>query len=300
MSTNNERNSHLVLLDVGKQSIYILDRHDKHLITTVTSAGFVDGVQVDTQNGLLYWTDMGKEKHGEDFPAPDGRILRSKLDGSEMTELVGGGDIVTPKQLYLDTTHQRLYWCDREGGRVMRCNVDGSGLETLVERGAGQSYPREELDRCVGIVVDEANNTLYWTQKGPPKGGQGRIFTAGIELPEGETPSTRSDITVLADHLPEPIDLELDSDNGFLYWTDRGAEPNGNSLNRARLENGKLGEVEVITRGFKETIGLALLLEQQLAYVADLSGHVYEVDLRSGDKRNWFDQAVAVTGIALY
>jgi hypothetical protein len=44
------------------------------------------------------------------------------------------------------------------------------------------------------------------------------------------TPPNRTDIEVLFDGLPEPIDLELDLKNRVLYWTDRGDPPRGNSL----------------------------------------------------------------------
>ena len=44
-------------------------------------------------------------------------------------------------------------------------------------------------------------------------------FAPGIEIPKGETAAKRSDIEVFFDHLPEPIDLELDLKNRVLYWT---------------------------------------------------------------------------------
>ena len=51
---------------------------------------------------------------------------------------------------------------------------------------------------------------MYWTQKGPDNAGVGRIFRANIEMSKGETAANRSDIEVLFEGLPEPIDLELD------------------------------------------------------------------------------------------
>jgi hypothetical protein len=58
-------------------------------------------------------------------------------------------------------------------------------------------------------------------QKGPTKGGLGRLCRANIDIPNGQNPANRSDIEVLFDQLPEPIDLELDLKNRVLYWTDR-------------------------------------------------------------------------------
>ena len=69
--------------------------------------------------------------------------------------------------------------------------------------------------------------TVYWTQKGEDDAGLGRILRANIELPAGQSASNRTDIEVLFDGLPEPIDLELDLKNRLLYWTDRGDPPRG-------------------------------------------------------------------------
>jgi hypothetical protein len=54
-----------------------------------------------------------------------------------------------------------------------------------------------------------------------------------MDMPFGETVLNRTDIELLLDQLPEPIDLEIDADTNMLYWTDRGEYPLGNSLNRA-------------------------------------------------------------------
>jgi hypothetical protein len=68
----------------------------------------------------------------------------------------------------------------------------------------------------------------------------GRIFRANIEIPKGETPTNRSDIEVLFDRLPEPIDLELDVANRVLYWTDRGDPPAVGRVNRNTAPRGSL------------------------------------------------------------
>ncbi|MBS47072.1 MAG: hypothetical protein CMN60_04950 [Sphingobium sp.] len=290
----------LALLDVYKRQLVVIERGSGKVLLTVENVGHPDGIQVDAAKGYFYWTDMGPHREGEDFFEPDGTIRRCRLDGTENTQLVGGGVIYTPKQLQLDHDAGMLYWCDREGGRVMRSRVDGSGLETLVERGSGGAYPRDKLDQCVGIALDPAHGKLYWTQKGPKKAGLGRIFRAGIDLPEGEQPWNRSDIELLADALPEPIDLEIDEERGLLYWTDRGAEPDGNSLNRARITAAGLEAHEILVRGFEETIGLALSPPENVAYVSDLSGRVYRIDLETLERTVLYDKGQAVTGLVLF
>ncbi|MHC1697455.1 MAG: hypothetical protein AB9919_05200 [Geobacteraceae bacterium] len=65
----------------------------------------------------------------------DGSIERADLDGQNRTMIVPEGGTFTPKQLHLDKKNRKLYWSDRERMRAMRSNLDGSNIETLVERG---------------------------------------------------------------------------------------------------------------------------------------------------------------------
>src|SRR5271168_3229340 len=142
--------------------------------------------------------------------ANEGSILRSDLDGRHMTTIVPPGGTFTPKQIQIDKVNGKLYWSDREGMRVMRANLDGSNIETLVDTSQGDSRPGADSTKwCVGIAVDAEGSNVYWTQKGDDNAGQGRIFRANIEIPVGRTPANRKDIELLYDNLPEPIDLDL-------------------------------------------------------------------------------------------
>jgi hypothetical protein len=121
--------------------------------------------------------------------------------------------------------------------RVMRANLDGSEIEILVDTSKGEARPGiDQTKWCVGITVNPEGGQIYWTQKGPDDAGKGRLFRANIDIPQGETAANRTDTEVLFDNLPEPIDLELDLTNRFIYWTDRGDPPRGNSVNRASLD----------------------------------------------------------------
>src|SRR6267154_1724236 len=107
-----------------------------------------DGIVVDVAAGHIYWTNMGNPK------ANDGTIDRADLDGKNVTNIVPPGATWTPKQLQLDVKNGKLYWSDREGMRVMRSNLDGSNIETLVETGHGDTDRRDARNWCVGIAVD--------------------------------------------------------------------------------------------------------------------------------------------------
>jgi hypothetical protein len=64
-----------------------------------------------------------------------GCIHLMNADGSDRTTIVSGCHL--PDGIVVDVEGGKLYWCDREGMRVMRCNLDGTYLETLVEAGRG-------------------------------------------------------------------------------------------------------------------------------------------------------------------
>src|SRR5271170_5358244 len=254
-----------------------------------------DGIVVDTAAGHLYWTNMGNPSSN------DGSIERSNLDGSNVTHIVPAGGTFTPKQLQLDEKNRKLYWCDREGMRVMRVNVDGSNLETLLDTSEGDARPGKDIKKwCVGIALDVEAGKLYWTQKGPDNAGEGRIFRANLEIPEGQSPANRKDIELLYDNLPEPIDLELDLANRTIYWTDRGDPPRGNTVNRASMDpiQGAKKEPVIIFDHLMEGIGIALDLKGGRMFLTDLGGSVYSANLDGSNKKTVLAAEGNLTGIA--
>ena len=271
-------------------------RPDGTDLKTLVSEGrrLPDGIVVDIEAGHIYWTNMGNPK------ANDGSIERADLDGGQTTNIVPVGGTFTPKQLKLDKQHGKIYWSDREGMRVMRSNLDGSDIETLVETGHGEADRLDARNWCVGIALDLENGKLYWTQKGNEKAGQGRIFRASLEIPKGQTPANRKDIELLFDGLPEPIDLELDLSNRTMYWTDRGDPPRGNTVNRAPMEAplGKRKDPVILVHHLKEGIGLALDLKGGRMFITDLDGSVYSANIDGSNKKELLVFEGNLTGIA--
>jgi Low-density lipoprotein receptor repeat class B len=283
----------LFVLDLSGGRIFSVNADGSDQKVLVTGCRHPDGIVVDVEAGHIYWTNMGVPNLN------DGSIERADLDGRNRKTIVPEGGTFTPKQLHLEKKNGKLYWADREGMRVMRCNLDGSKIETLIETGHGDADRRDATKWCVGITVDTERGQIYWTQKGPDKAGQGRILRASIEIPKGQTAANRTDIEVLFDYLPEPIDLDLDLSNRMLYWTDRGDPPSGNTVNRAPMDvdQNKRQAPEILITHLMEGIGIALDLKGQRMFMTDLAGSVYSANLNGSDKKELLYDQGNLTGI---
>ncbi|KAJ5742767.1 uncharacterized protein N7511_011168 [Penicillium nucicola] len=262
--------------------------------TILKGQALPDGLAIDSTCNRMFWTCMGVPGKS------DGAVYSSNLDGSDIKTLVAPGVVNTPKQLALDSVAQKIYFCDREGCRVYRCGFDGSNLEVLVDNVANDLTSEEiVLNWCVGIAVSPSLGKFYWTQKGPSKGGKGRIFCADITRPKS--------VQCILGGLPEPIDIEIDASSRTLYWTDRGELPWGNSLNKISLGEtglphlaGSNAKHQTITRGLNEAIGLKLDIANSHIYLTDLGGSIYRCDLDGSHKQKIYSEDHrAFTGIAL-
>jgi DNA-binding ferritin-like protein (Dps family) len=209
-------------------SITAEDRASKP-VALVRNLPMPDGI--DVCDGRMFWTNMGIPSQN------NGTVLSANIDGSNVKTIISSGRVHTPKQLHIDQTAKKLYFCDREGLRVMRSNLDGSEHETLIQTGNWENEAESSNQHKwpVGITVSRKLNKFMWTQKGGSKASDGTIYSASLDMPEGSTASDRKDIEIIQEKLPECIDLEMDDESGVLFWTDRGELPLGNTLNKKQM-----------------------------------------------------------------
>jgi sugar lactone lactonase YvrE len=277
MTDYDSSSGRLFVLDLSGGRVFSLNPDGSDPKTLVTGCRHPGGLAVDSAAGYMYWTNMG-EPHMN-----DGSIERADLDGGNRRYIVPEGGTFTPKQLHLEKKTGKLYWSDREGMRVMRANLDGSQVETLIQSGEGEGERHNPSNWCVGITVDPIRGQMYWTQRGGDGSEHGRIFRANVDVPGGQTATNRPDVELLFDGLPEPIDLGFDHEHRVLYWTDRGDPPRGNTVSRTPID-GHLNQ-QIVLGHLMEGIGIALDVRGDRMFVTDLAGSIYSARLNGSEKR---------------
>jgi hypothetical protein len=291
----------LLVLNPGKGEMQAVSLDGTRIRTVIAGLHELpDGIVVDQRRGHVYWTNMGAPDPGSGIPGDaaytrNGSLERADLDGGNRVTIVARSSFTTGKQLTADFDDGMLYWCDREGMRVFCCNLDGSGLRALVVSAVGAEAARDARNHPVGIAVDVDRRLLYWTQKGAPDGGEGRIFRGPLDSSVGAVAPYGEGVELLWKDLPEPIDLHLVAGGATLLWTDRG-DPGGNSLNSAVVQP-TVGTAEILSTGYREAIGVAAASESEF-YVTDLGGRIRHVDLDSGIDTELVNLGAPLTGIA--
>lgn len=143
---------------------------------------FVDNprhIALDLARGKMYWADrMGGSGN---------LIRRANLDGSGAEDLIAGLGISAPEGVALDLVADKLYWT-ATGSGVMRANLDGTSVETVVV---------SEASALGGIELDVERHQLYWVDS-----GAGAIMRASLD---------GTDVLAVASGLDMPVGLAINS-----------------------------------------------------------------------------------------
>jgi hypothetical protein len=235
-----------------------------------------DGVAVDGAGGKVYWTNMGTLTDGPHTPA--GSLQRANLDGSGVEVLLQPGATTnTPKQMQIDLVHRKIYWSDREGAKAWRANLDGSSPEVLL---SGHS-----IQQLVGIALDVPNGQFYVTDRYAKF-----ILRCGFDMPSGQDAGSRSDVEqlVVESGSAMPIDIDLDLQHRSMYWTDRSL----NVVQRAGMDlpAGQTAstrtDIVTLVSGLSTPIGISLDTRAGAMYFTDLGGEVFRANLDGSGKKS--------------
>jgi hypothetical protein len=185
--------------------------------TLVTGTEFYD-IALDVAHGKMYLVKLGQ-------------VLRANLDGSAVETVVPPGPN-RPVSLALDVANGKMYLGAHRSlpapggvgvlgeGLILRANLDGSGLETLV---TGQV----SVD---AIALDMAGAKMYWSVPGNGKIRRANLDGSGVE-------------DLVTDVMMCPYGVALHLGLGKLYWVDMC----GQKIKRANFDGSGIEDLVTST-----------------------------------------------------
>jgi sugar lactone lactonase YvrE len=266
-------------LDILGNGVFTARADGSEMMRLTSALAAPDGVVYSDCTGELFFTNMGSSLGGS------GRASVQRWHaGTTETIVAPGSGINTAKQLALDRRTGLLYVADREGATIWRVDP-GSREATPIVLGHG-------FQQLVGVVVDSAAGHVYFTDR-----LAARIYRVGLQMPAGQSAENRTDVELLyqAPAGAMPIDLALDYDADVLYLTDRQlgmVQRMGKDLLQGETPDAR-SDVEVVLSDLVEPIGVAVMPEDDLLYVTELSGAVHRSKLDGSG-----DTVIARTGSA--
>ena len=203
-------------------------------------------VVVEAKQGLLYWADCEGM-----------RVMRSRLDGTEVTVLVQTGETEEHRReegrhcvgIAVDSANGFIYWTQKcpnakANGRIFR-----AGLE-LPPGADPRNRPDlkvalAELPEPISLIWDSRDGFLYWTDRGPSPScntlNRAKYLDGRLIEPE-----------IVLSGLDEGIALALDIARGRAFVTDLGG-----AVRMMKLE--RTGESEVILSGHGPLSGIVFV-----------------------------------------
>jgi hypothetical protein len=199
----------------------------------------------------------------------DGRVMCCTPDGSDLKTIVTMGRKL-PDGIVVDVDAGHIYWTNMgipnaNDGSVMRADLDGGNITTIVPEGATHT-PKQ-------LQLDKANERLYWSDR------EGmRIMRVKLDGSKLETlvDTSQGDLRPGTDATKWCVGIALDVEGGQLYWTQKGPDNAGQGrIFRAGLEipKGQHAEhredIEVLYGGLPEPIDLDLDIAARMMYWTD-------------------------------
>lgn len=156
------------------------------------------------------------------------------------------GNRTAYQMMEVETFQPYVYWSDSTFERMMRADLDGDTVETVISYDDLAAYGATDLD------LNPVTGKLYWARYGPSQ-----IYRSN---PDGSYLELFLDST---DGVNTPIGLTIDSARGIIYWVDQGLD----SIRRSWLNDS--GSEAVVTGLTGGPFGLALDPEGEKLYWTD-------------------------------
>jgi len=170
-------------------------------------------------------------------------VCRANVDGSGAEQIVSA-EFNSLDGLAIDPVENKLYI--GTSYHLLRCNLDGSDLETVISGGEPFNF------FC--LEIDTANRKIYWSDwiQGGPTPGMRRANLDGTSI------ETLFEGSVVKDKA-------IDTEAGKLYW-------NSGSIYKSNLDGSNRVEILVNTFGQGHLAGLALDVQSNKMYFTTWEG----------------------------
>ena len=204
-----------------------------------------------------------------------GGVKVINADGSNETVLASGSIIVEPDGIEVDVVAGKMYWTDMgpggttdksvadKDGRIMRADLDGQNIETLVPEGI-TTTPKQ-------LTLDIEDGKVYWCDRGDVDGKNvdPKVMRANFDGSEVET--------LVSTDMMSPVGITLDLVKGKVYFSDRYA----NNIKRANLDG---TEVKIVVKDTDYPVDLVIDYNTRLLYwTARKAGAIYRTDVDGND-----------------
>lgn len=173
----------------------------------VTGVDNPRGIALDFTAQKMYWVERSAD-----------RVRRADFDGQNVEIVIDVG-LVDPLQVALDPVAGHLYISDAASpsesqGRLLRANLDGTNLVSLVE---GLGDP-------TGLALDLNGGAIYWADNSLRNIARANLDGSNIEM-------------LVSTELVSPLGIALDIVGAKIYWTDAGSgTPDDGRIQRSNLD----------------------------------------------------------------
>ncbi|XP_071495091.1 low-density lipoprotein receptor-related protein 1-like [Diadema antillarum] len=103
-------------------------------------------IVIEPTVGMMYWIN------GEEMPT----IEQARMDGTNQTSIVTGGNLLQPTGLAIDRSKQQLYWTDAGLRVIKNSNLNGSNIQVFLQL--------ESAADPTAITV--TNDRVFWAENG--------------------------------------------------------------------------------------------------------------------------------------
>jgi DNA-binding beta-propeller fold protein YncE len=198
-----------------------------------------------------------------------GRVMSCNPDGSDLKTIVSEGRKL-PDGIVVDPAAGHIYWTNMgipsaNDGTIMRADLDGKNLTTIVPSG-GTHTPKQ-------LQLDRKNGKLYWSDREGMRVMRANLNGSKLEI---LVDTSKGDPRPGPDATKWCVGIALDTDRGYIYWTQKGPDNAGKGrIFRAGIEIPKgqnpenRKDIEVLYDRLPEPIDLDLDLANRMMYWTD-------------------------------